>query len=585
MGNGTGSVVSFLDGEGPGAILDGFTISGGGGTPHDGAEYGGGIVGRQASPIIRNNVITHNEASIGAGAAFGKGSPRIENNVITANTGRELGGSDEIVGAGLAFLRGSPTVVGNHITNNLMFDAGGRRGFGSGIFGSKVLGACFDGNEIIGNLRDPRFDVDGGGICLLGPGSASIAGNCIEANESCNGGGVSSSSVDVVFVGNVIRNNVARCDQDTTGFGGGVAVFGGMVEIRNALVAENESSFAGGGISFNSAEGSIVNSTIIANRAIEGAGVSSALGVGPQITNCTIIRQQLLDSEDAEGSGVAMDRNATALTNCIVRENVDAAGLDADLAGDPIVTHSNVAGGYPGQGNIDLPSLLEVTSDGWVHLQNGSPEIDAGSNSAPDLPLTDEDGDDRILDGDGDGDARVDMGSDELRREVAVRYGTVTEADSTDTSNVLLINGTAGDHERIVSAASSDILLDIVLPPTGGDGRFVVHANSGAPEVGTRRVLPRGLGTIGFPLLLPEATPSSVWNNLGKESALGESRVFGMPISDPPPAPTVLLDTSGGGIFSLPPGTILTFQGVIIDPASEADVPASITNAVVLAVE
>src|SRR5439155_6610362 len=60
-------------------------------------------------------------------------------------------------------------------------------------------------------------------------------------------------------------------------------------------------------------------------------------------------------------------------------------------------------------GNISGdPLFLDASSN--FHLQSGSPAIDAGSNSAPDLPSTDLDSNPRVVDGNGDGTATVDIG-------------------------------------------------------------------------------------------------------------------------------------------------------------------------------
>jgi hypothetical protein len=52
--------------------------------------------------------------------------------------------------------------------------------------------------------------------------------------------------------------------------------------------------------------------------------------------------------------------------------------------------------------------------NGDFHLGLDSPCIDAGNNTAPNLPDHDFEGDARIVEGDGDGTALVDMGVDEM---------------------------------------------------------------------------------------------------------------------------------------------------------------------------
>jgi hypothetical protein len=52
---------------------------------------------------------------------------------------------------------------------------------------------------------------------------------------------------------------------------------------------------------------------------------------------------------------------------------------------------------------------------GTYRLSIGSPAIDAGTNSAPDLTMLDLAGKPRIVDGDGDGNPVIDMGAFEFQ--------------------------------------------------------------------------------------------------------------------------------------------------------------------------
>ena len=80
------------------------------------------------------------------------------------------------------------------------------------------------------------------------------------------------------------------------------------------------------------------------------------------------------------------------------------------------VTYSDVQGGWPGDGNIDANPLFADAESGDLHLQAGSPCIDAGSNNAvPIVVATDLDANPRIVDGDADDVATVDMGAYELQ--------------------------------------------------------------------------------------------------------------------------------------------------------------------------
>jgi len=82
------AVVTFVTGEGNGSVLDGFTIRGGGSS--HGSDWAEGIYTQNASPVIRNNLITENlaygpDGNYSYGLYIEGGSPEIRDNRIEGN--------------------------------------------------------------------------------------------------------------------------------------------------------------------------------------------------------------------------------------------------------------------------------------------------------------------------------------------------------------------------------------------------------------------------------------------------------------------------------------------------------------------
>ncbi len=164
--------------------------------------------------------------------------------------------------------------------------------------------------------------------------------------------------------------------------------------------------------------------------------------------------------------------------------------------------------------------------------------------------------------------------------------GTV-DSSMNDVQDVLFLNGQVGGDERTVPVDSGDLIwASILAPPQGGPGRFVVHANLGLPNADTQSPLPDGIGIGCFEFLFTRgSSPAAVWDNTGKARLVGSSRYFdGSAIRDPERAPTTFLQLFDGDDVHLPPGTTVTFQGILFDPGSASARGASVTNAVMLGV-
>ena len=162
-GGGEGSVVTFANGENSGAMLTGFTITGGRGTLFDeetvfGREaliLGGGIYCIDTAPTIKNNVITGNSSEStgrsstiegwGGGIGCLGASPTIVHNIIKDNSA--------IIGGGVLIAVGFASVTNNIIYDNSASDAGG------GVLA--VMGS-FINNTIVNNYAG-----SGGNVYLV----------------------------------------------------------------------------------------------------------------------------------------------------------------------------------------------------------------------------------------------------------------------------------------------------------------------------------------------------------------------------------------------------------------------------------
>jgi serine protease len=298
---------------------------------------------------------------------------------------------------------------------------------------------------------------DGGGVWTAG-GPALIEGNRVTGNFSCFGGGI-----EAEFSSATIRNNIVA-DNRPNGSGGpgggGILLIGaGTAKMLNNTIAGNVTAADGGGISLFAAGTPTISGNVIGNNATElgrnGGGISLGNTSNALITNNIIfgnsasrgggiywlvpldepgpnvVNNTLADNAATSGSALFADGfdAATRLTNNVLVGSGSQAVLECGDSNDlnpPLITYNDVfnAGSGPrygglctdqtGQnGNISADPQFVDPAAGNYHVQLGSPVVDAGLNEG--APATDIDGNPRPLDGNGDGIAVVDMGADEVR--------------------------------------------------------------------------------------------------------------------------------------------------------------------------
>jgi hypothetical protein len=358
---------SFTDAT---AILDGFTITGGGYglSPNIRERSGAGMFNLRASPTVRNCTFTGNSVSNGYGGAVYNdlGSPTFSRCVFNDNSA-DLDGA----GGGMYNDHARATVINCTFIDNSAESGGGMYNY---ICSPLVSGCIFTGNQATGVIHG----TGGGG--LNNNMSSTTVINCIFSYNTARGGELGSG-------GGAVRNN-----------GGGDS----KLSLINCLITNNTSGHLGGGL-YNNTDPLIINCTFTANSAAEnGGGILNYIGTSkPQ------------------------------LTNCILWGNADRGGMDESAQihfGSPFIDYSCIqgwTGDLGGTGNADTDPCFVDPNSGDYRLVTGSPAIDTGDNNSVPADSTDLDGDGnttelipwdldgnpRLVDGDRDRVAVVDMGA------------------------------------------------------------------------------------------------------------------------------------------------------------------------------
>jgi hypothetical protein len=186
--------------------------------------------------------------------------------------------------------------------------------------------------------------------------------------------------------------------------------------VTGCTFAENVSALRGGGmLNHTFSSPTVINSTFWENYAGDtfGGGMYNYNYSSPIVTNCTF----WYNWADRDGGAIYNGEHSSPLvTNCILWGDEPDEIYNVDST--PLVTYSDVEGGYGDWTNIDQDPLFLNLGNRDFHLKPGSPCVDRGNNIAPHIPAHDIDGDPRIRDGDHDGTATVDMGVDEMGRLV-----------------------------------------------------------------------------------------------------------------------------------------------------------------------
>jgi len=286
-------------------------------------------------------------------------------------------------GGGIYVSFASPTIKNNVIQNNTACAAGA----GIGVyFGSPLI----QGNTIRNNSQAGCSGGGGGGINLDGASTPVVSANVIENNSW--GGSAGGIFMDAVG-GAQITNNVI-----TGNAGGGIGMINDVsaTAIVQNLISGNIAS-GGSGVYWSNPPAFFVNNTIIDGSASGGSTVATD-DFGTPVTVANNIIAAIHGATNALSCGTDLIAS-TFYNNDVFSANGSAyGGLCTDQTGM--------------RGNISASAKFVGTSN--FRLKGGSPAIDAGNNSAPDLPSRDLAGNPRIINGNDGATAIVDIGAYEF---------------------------------------------------------------------------------------------------------------------------------------------------------------------------
>ena len=402
-----GPLVSLDERNGPGTLLDGFTLTRG-----NTATDGGGLYIWQGSPQVTNCRFVFNQAHRGGGVFVVQSQAAFSQCLFSDNRAGNGGGAvyawaDEATWDGCTF------------QDNTADDAGG---------------ALFVRSSGTAVVRDCRFDrnesASGGAVANIINATANFARCTFDGNRASliggailTDGGASTFAVDCIFTSNtgpsggaIIQNAGTRLTATDCLFRENLANEGGGLFLRGAGAAVTRCTFVrnfalydartGGGAIYNAGDQTdIFNSVFIGNTAITGGAIIN-FDASPMIQCSTFYANE---ARSGGGAGLSTwGTGALRIHNSILWANADPMGtsleaqIEAQLPEAIELFHSLVQGGGTEFGNVNTdPRFVDPvgpdgtigTGDEDLRLQHGSPAVDAGANGNVPHDLADVDGD------------------------------------------------------------------------------------------------------------------------------------------------------------------------------------------------
>jgi predicted outer membrane repeat protein len=397
------------------------------------ATLGGGVfIGPSCQPSFTGNVIRDNEAVYGGGVS-------VTEDARASFTGDEISANAATVGAGLSIEDAEATIRSCSIASNQAGHRGGGINADDGPL--TVDDASFTGNS-----------AEYGGAIATWGSSCRMTGCLLWGNEaSYLGGGFYADTGMLRITANRFEDNRAGAmggalfgwEADGSGEIAGNQVIGNLsprggglcfAQISTPIVARNYIAYNladyGGGVCYDLGnDGSATDNVIVYNTATQMGGGVVVRGASDMV----LIGNTIANNASPTGAGLACEFGDIAVFLNIVAGNEGIGIYQADGTAD--LGYNDIWGNVPYDCVGLVPDATDMSEDpmfvdapnGDFHIRPASPCVDAGDNGLVAGQL-DVDGDARILDGDLDAAAIVDIGADEVLVEEAVCPGDRIDA-------------------------------------------------------------------------------------------------------------------------------------------------------------
>jgi predicted outer membrane repeat protein len=357
-----GSVVRFVNSEGPNSILDGFTITGGN-------AKGGGIYINPGFPTIENCIITNNSSPWEGGGVFinQSTSGAIFINTVFSNNDAGTRGGGIYCNTGGEITLTDCTFTGNTAT----YDGG----------------ALYVGGNAKADITNCTFDTNtagyhGGGLFLQSGSITTMTASTVSGNTASTyeGGGFYVNGATLIAERSIISGN--------SGSKGGGFFFNtdSIPKLKNCMITGNKATiYYGGGAYFNNCiDAEVINCTFSGNEAARGGGIYCVGSL--TVKNTILYGDWAWENDNNEIDGNSFDISYSDIWQA------NYAGINNNVSTNPMFVNPR-------------PYTEAPTTAGDYHLQPNSPCIDIGTSVG--APSDDIDGDSRPQ---GSG---YDMGADE----------------------------------------------------------------------------------------------------------------------------------------------------------------------------